>query len=315
MTRALGLLLAIAVSAAARCDEGMWTFDHFPAETVSKSYGVDITPGWLDHVRLSTVRLTNCTASFVSPDGLMITNHHCLESCLGALTSKYDSLMERGFMAAERSAERRCATQLGDVLISTENITAAVAKAAAGLSDRAANAARKKVLTEVEQACEQTSAKNRAGRFTCQAVSLYEGGQYFLYRYKRYDDVRLVFSPETDIADFGGDPDNFQFPRWSLVFAILRAYENGKPAATPNYLRIDFAGPSPNELVFVSGHPGSTARLDTRAQLEFDRDVFLPLTLLRNSELRGGYIQFSRGNQADMQLIEAPLSSLENSIK
>jgi hypothetical protein len=282
---------------------------------VKKSYGVDITPAWLEHVRLSTVRLTNCTASFVSPDGLMITNHHCLESCLGELSSKDDSLMERGFMAAERSAERRCATQLGDVLVSTENITAAVAKATAGLTDRAANAARKKVLTEIEQGCEQASAKSRSGRLTCQAVSLYDGGQYFLYRYKRYDDLRLVFSPENDIADFGGDPDNFQFPRWSLDFALLRAYEKGKPAATPNYLRIDFAGPSTNELVFVAGHPGSTARLDTRAQLEFDRDVFLPMTLLRNSELRGGYMQFSRGNPADMQLIEAPLSSLENSIK
>jgi hypothetical protein len=315
MTRTVGLLLAIAVSAAAHGDEGMWTFDHFPAETVSKSYGVDITPGWLDHVRLATVRLTNCTASFVSPDGLMITNHHCLESCLGELSSKGDSLMERGFMAAERSAERRCATQLGDVLVSTENITAVIAKASAGLSDRAANAARKKALTEIEQSCEQASARSRSGPLKCQSVSLYDGGQYFLYRYKRYDDVRLVFAPETDIAAFGGDPDNFQFPRWSLDFAMLRAYENGKPAATPNYLRIDFSGPKANQLVFVSGHPGSTARLETRAQLEFDRDVSLPLTLLRNSELRGGYIQFSRGNPADMQLIEAPLSNLENSIK
>ena len=173
----------------------------------------------------------------------MITNHHCLESCLGELSSKDNSLMERGFVAAERSAERRCATQLGDVLVSTENITAAIAKASAGLSDRAANAARKKALTEMEQACEQASAKSRSGPLKCQAVSLYEGGQYFLYRYKRYDDVRLVFTPETDIAAFGGDPDNFQFPRWSLDFAMLRAYENGKPAATPNYLRIDFSGP------------------------------------------------------------------------
>jgi hypothetical protein len=315
MTRAVGVVLTIVVSSAAHCDEGMWTFDHFPAETVNKSYGVDITPGWLDHVRLSTVRLTNCTASFVSPDGLMITNHHCLESCLGELSWKDNSLMERGFMAAERPAERRCATQLGDVLVSTENITAAIAKASSGLSDRAANAARKKALTEMEQACEQASARGRSGQLKCQSVSLYDGGQYFLYRYKRYDDVRLVFAPETDIAAFGGDPDNFQFPRWSLDFALLRAYENGKPAATPNYLRIDFAGPKPNQLVFVSGHPGSTSRLETRAQLEFDRDVSLPLTLLRNSELRGGYIQFSRGNPADMQLIEAPLSNLENSIK
>src|SRR5271156_4431319 len=270
MARAVGFVLAIVVSAAAHCDEGMWTFDHFPGEAVKKSYGVEISPAWLDHVRLSTVRLTNCTAAFVSPDGLMITNHHCLESCLGELSSKDDSLIERGFMAAERSAERRCATQLGDVLISTENITAAVAKAAAGLSDRAANAARKKVLTEIEQACEQASAKSRAGRFTCQGVSLYEGGQYFLYRYKRYDDVRLVFSPETDIADFGGDPDNFQFPRWSLDFAMLRAYEHGKPAKTPNHLQISFAGPQAGELVFVAGHPGTTLRMETKAQLEFE---------------------------------------------
>jgi hypothetical protein len=313
--RAAGLVLAIAVSAAARCDEGMWTFDHFPAATVNKAYGVDITPEWLDRVRLATVRLTNCTASFVSPNGLMITNHHCLESCLGELSTRDDSLMERGFVATARTAERRCATQLGDVLISTEDITAAVAKAGAGLSDRAANEARKKLLTEMEQACEQASAKSRGGGLKCQSVTLYEGGQYFLYRYKRYDDVRLVFAPETDIAAFGGDPDNFQYPRWSLDFALLRAYENGKPAATPNYLRMDFSGPKANQLVFVSGHPGSTSRLETRAQLEFDRDVSLPLTLLRNSELRGGYIQFSRANPADMQLIEAPLSNLENSIK
>lgn len=315
MMRAMALALALAVSGPALCDEGMWTFDHFPAEAVKKTYGVDVTPAWLDHVRLSTVRLTNCTAAFVSPDGLMITNHHCLESCLGELSSKDDSLMERGFMARERPAERRCATQLADVLVSTENITAAVTKASAGLGDRAANEARKKVLTEIEQACEQASARSRSGRLTCQSVSLYGGGQYFLYRYKRYNDVRLVFAPETDIAAFGGDPDNFQFPRWSLDFAMLRAYENGKPAATPNYLRIDFAGPQANEVVFVSGNPGSTSRLETRAQLEFDRDVSLPLTLLRTSELRGGYIQFSRGNQADMELIEAPLSNLENSIK
>ena len=312
---AVGLMLAIAVSGPAHGDEGMWTFDHFPTEAVKRSYGFEVSPAWLDHVRLSTVRLANCTAAFVSADGLMITNHHCVESCLGELSSKDNNLMERGFMAADRPAERRCATQLADVLVSTENITAAIVKASAGLSDQAANTARKKTLTELEQACEQASARAQSGRLKCQSVSLYEGGQYFLYKYKRYDDVRLVFTPETDIAAFGGDPDNFQFPRWSLDVAMLRAYENGKPARTPAHLTIDFAGPHPNELVFVSGHPGSTSRLDTQAQLEFDRDVYLPATLLRASELRGGYIQFSRGNPADLQLIEAPLNNLENSIK
>jgi hypothetical protein len=196
-----------------------------------------------------------------------------------------------------------------------ENVTATVAKALSGFSDEAANAVRKRTLTALEQACEQSSARASSGRLKCQAVTLYEGGQYFLYKYRRYDDVRLVFTPETDIAAFGGDPDNFQFPRWSLDFAILRAYEHGKPANTPDYLKIDFSGPRPGELVFVSGHPGSTSRLETHAQLEFERDVSLPATLLRTSELRGGYIQYGRSNRSDMELVEAPLSSLENGIK
>ena len=313
--RILVLMLAAAAAAPARADEGMWTFDNFPADAVKQALGVEITPAWLDHVRLSTVRLTNCTASFVSPDGLLLTNHHCVESCLGELSSKEDSLMERGFIARERDAERRCATQIADVLVAAENVTAAVTKASAGAGDQAANDARKKTLTALEQSCEQASAHARTGKLTCQAVTLYDGGQYFLYKYKRYDDVRLVFTPETDIAAFGGDPDNFQFPRWSLDFAILRAYEHGKPAKVSDYLRINFAGPSINEPVFVSGHPGSTSRLETLAQLEFERDLLLPTTLLRTAELRGGYIQFSRANQADMQLIEGPLNNLENGIK
>jgi hypothetical protein len=309
----LGIAAVLPALAPAIADEGMWTFDNFPSEAVKKAYGVEATPAWLDHVRLSTVRLTNCSASFVSPEGLMLTNHHCVESCLGELSSKDNNLLERGFTAANRGTERRCVTQLADVLVSTENVTPAVRKATAGLGDQAANEARKKALTTLEQACEQVRFK--AGRLKCQAVELYEGGQYFLYKYKRYDDVRLVFVPETDIAAFGGDPDNFQFPRWSLDVAILRAYENGKPANTPDYFKINFAGPRAGDLVFVSGHPGSTSRLETLAQLEFDRDVFLPTTLLRTSELRGGYIQFSRGNPADMELVEAPLSNLENGIK
>jgi Peptidase S46 len=312
--RALLITLALAAGPAL-ADEGMWTFDNFPADAIKKASGVDITAAWLDHVRMATARLANCTAVFVSPDGLMLTNHHCVESCLGELSSKDDSLMELGFVAAARGAERRCATQLADVLVSMENVTAPVMKASAGLSEQAANNARKKTLTELEQSCEQASARARTGKLSCQAVTLYEGGQYYLYKYKRYDDIRLVFTPETDIAAFGGDPDNFQFPRWSLDIAVLRAYERGKPAKVADYLKINFAGPRAGEPVFVSGHPGSTSRLETLAQLEFDRDLLLPTTLLRTSELRGGYIQFSRANQADMQLVEAPLNSLENGIK
>jgi hypothetical protein len=293
----------------------MWTFDNFPSSTVKQRFGADITPAWLDHVRLSTIRLTNCTASFVSPEGLILTNHHCVESCLAELSSKDKSLVELGFAAADRSAEPRCPSQLADVLVGTENVTDTIAKAIAGLSDAAANDARKRTQTTLEQACEQASAKAKSGKLRCQVVTLYQGGEYFLYKYKRYDDVRLVFAPEAGIASFGGDPDNFQFPRWSLDFSMLRAYESGKPATTPNYLKFNFDGPAANQLVFVTGHPGSTARLQTRAQLEFDRDMLVPITLMRAAELRGRFIQFGTTNPVDDRIVQAPLNSLQNAIK
>jgi Peptidase S46 len=313
--RGLLLLLACVTGASAVADEGMWTFDNFPTPAVKQTYGVDITPAWLDHVRLSTVRLANCSASFVSAEGLILTNHHCITQCLAEMSTMDKSLMELGFAAAARKNEERCSMQRADVLIDTENITQAVLKAGVGLSDAAANAARKKVLTSLEQNCEQTSAKSKTGRLVCQSVNLYQGGEFYLYKYKRYTDVRLVFAPEADIASFGGDPDNFQYPRWSLDFAMLRAYENDKPAKTPNFLRINFAGPNAGQLVFVAGDPGSTARLQTRAQLNFDRDVTLPVTLMRASELRGRYIQFGKNNPADNRIILAPLNSLQNGIK
>jgi hypothetical protein len=307
--------MALAASLPALADEGMWTFDNFPASNVEKTYGTPVSATWLDHVRLSTIRLTNCTGSFVSPAGLILTNHHCVESCLAELSSKDNSLIDRGYGSSKRTDERRCSTQLADVLVGMENVTAAVAKSVGGLDDKSANAARKKVLTQLEQSCEQASAKAKSGKLKCQAVTLYEGGQYFLYKYKRYDDVRLVFAPEADIAAFGGDPDNFQFPRWSLDFSVLRAYEHGTPAITPNYLKINFTGPRADELVFVAGHPGTTQRLETRAQLEFERDVSLPSSLLRASELRGRYIQFGRTSPGNEQLVEAPLNNLENGLK
>ncbi|MGH8338325.1 MAG: S46 family peptidase, partial [Gammaproteobacteria bacterium] len=313
--RAILLVLACMAALPASADEGMWTFDEFPSASVKQKYGVDITQAWLDHVRLATIRLTNCTASFVSPDGLILTNHHCVESCLAELSSKDTSQVELGFAAADRNAEQRCPGQLADVLVGTTDVTGVVLKAIAGLSDTAANEARKKTLTRLEQACEQASARGKTGKLRCQAVTLYQGRQFFLYEYKRYVDLRMVFAPEADIAAFGGDPDNFQFPRWSLDFSLLRAYENGKPAATPDYLQISFDGPAAGQLVFVPGHPGSTARLQTRAQLEFDRDVSLPITLMRASELRGRFIQFGTNNPANARIVEAPLNGLQNAIK
>jgi hypothetical protein len=313
--RGLLLLAACGLSLPALANEGMWTFDNFPSTAVKQSFGADITPAWLDHVRLSTLRLTNCTASFVSREGLILTNHHCIESCLAELSSKEKSLLELGFRASARKDEQRCPAQHADVLVATENITDTVLKVDSGLSSAAGNAARKKLLTSLEQTCEQASAGSKPGKLVCQSVRLYQGGQYFLYKYKRYSDLRVVFAPEADIAAFGGDPDNFQFPRWSLDFSFLRAYEDNKPAKTANYLQIDFSGPNANQLVFVSGDPGTTERLQTRSQLEFDRDVSLPITLLRASELRGRYIQFGKNNVGDERIALAPLNSLQNGIK
>jgi hypothetical protein len=311
LRRALaGLLLSIPFAAVA--DEGMWTFDNFPAAAVKQKYGVEITPQWLDRVRSATVRLGGCSASFVSPDGLILTNHHCVDSCLAQLSSKEQDRLKDGFLAGSREQELRCPTQNADVLVAIEDITAKVTAATRGLDASAAGEARKKTLTQIEQACEQAAGTREPRR--CESVKLYKGGQYFLYQYRRFQDVRLVFAPESAIAAFGGDPDNFQFPRWSLDMALLRAYEDGKPLRTPNHLRINWNGPAENELVFVSGHPGSTDRQMTVAQLEALR-AGIPAWLLRNGELRGRYIQFAQGGAENARIVGDPLHNLENAIK
>ena len=310
MRRLLSIALACAaVIGSARADEGMWTYDNFPSAMVREKFGANIDQPWLDRVRQATVRLAGCTASFVSQDGLILTNHHCITACLAENSSKDKSLLEDGFLARQREQEVRCPTQLADVLVGMYNITGKVEAASAGLDDRAANEARKRTLTALEQECEKTSGQK------CQSVSLYNGGQYFLYRYQRYTDIRLVFAPEAGIAAFGGDPDNFQFPRWCLDMAFLRAYQDGKPVRVAQPLSINFAGAEPGELILVSGHPGSTDRLLTVSQLQRLRDTDLPTSLLRSSELRGRYIQFAKGSEANRRIVDDSLSGLENGIK
>lgn len=306
------LLLLLPLLRPAMADEGMWPFDNFPATQVRQQHGVDITPAWLDRVRLATVRLAGCTASFVSPDGLLLTNHHCVASCLAQLSSAVEDRLRDGFIAGTRGAELRCPTQRADVLVKVEDISSQVQAAIAGLDDRAANEARKQALTRLERACEQAAPAREPRR--CEAVALYGGGQHFLYQYKRYDDVRLVFAPEAAIGAFGGDPDNFQFPRWALDMSLMRAYEDGAPARTPGHLKINWNGAAEGEAVFVSGHPGTTQRLLTVAQLESQRRQ-LPLWLARASELRGRYIQYSKTGTEAARIVKDPLNSLENRIK
>src|SRR5579864_692233 len=313
---ALIALIALLVSAPAFSDGGMWTFQDFPHEQLKRAYKVDVSQAWLDKVRTATIRLSNCTASFVSPDGLILTNHHCSEACLDDHSTAEHNLVRDGFLARTRAEELKCGTQLADVLMDMEDVTTKVTAALKGLDDKAANDMRKKTLTQLEQACEEDSKHGKFGPLKCESVDLYQGGQYWLYKYHRYDDVRLVFAPERAIAAFGGDPDNFQFPRWCLDMSVLRAYgPDGKPASTPNFLQINRAGPNAGDVVFVSGHPGSTDRLLTVAQLETLRNVDRPLWLLRASELRGRYIQFGKTSAEAARIIEDPLNTLENSIK
>jgi hypothetical protein len=214
-------------------------------------------------------------------------------------------------MARSHDEERQCPGQQISVLVDLEKVTDKIASATANMDEAEANEARKAELTRLESACEEAS----GGERHCEAVTLYNGGQYFIYQYKRYDDVRLVFAPELDIAAFGGDPDNFNFPRWCLDMSFLRVYEDGKPAHTPNFLRWRGKGPSAGDPVFVVGHPGSTDRLLTVAQLKFQRDVMLPLWLLRYSEFRGRMMAWKNTSDEAARTVQQRVLGYENAIK
>jgi hypothetical protein len=296
----------------ATADEGMWTIDNFPSDRVEEKYDVRIDNDWLRSAQLATTRLENgCTGSFASPDGLVLTNNHCVWGCIRNLSSADRNLSDEGFMATARDEELRCPGQAISILVDLEDVTDNISAATSGLDDAKANDARKAALTGLETECENDA----DGELKCEAVTLYNGGQYFIYKYRRYDDVRLVFAPEVDIAAFGGDPDNFNFPRWSLDMSFLRAYEDGKPASTPNYLRWRQGGPKPAEPVFISGHPGSTDRLLTMTQLRMQRDVVLPLWLLRYSELRGRMLAWQNTSDEAARTVQQRIAGIENAIK
>lgn len=300
------------VTALAHADEGMWTLDNFPSERVRAKYGVDIDQAWLDRVRLATARLEGgCTGSFVSPNGLVLTNRHCVWDCLTQHNTAGNNIWDHGFVARHPGEELRCNAEQVSVLVGTQEITEQVTAAVSGLDEAAALDARNRLLTRLESECE-TAAEDR---LSCEAVTLYNGGQYFIYRYRRYEDVRLVMAPGDGIAAFGGDPDNFNFPRWNLDMAFLRVYEEGRAAGTPVFLPWRAEGPDAGEPVFVSGHPGATERQLTVGELEFLREVTLPHWLLRYSELRGRYIQFSKEDEEAFRIIQHPLTRIENAIK
>ena len=315
MKRLIAIALVLGLSTGLTADEGMWTFDNFPRAEVAKKYGVQITDQWLDQVQKSVVRLeTGCSASFVSPEGLVLTNHHCVSTCLADNSTAQRDLVANGFNAATQPDEIRCQGSEASVLASTENVTARVTNAIAGAAASEVAAARNKMLTTLESECE-AAAKKAGAPLSCEAVTLYQGGQYWLYKYRRYDDVRLAFAPEQAVAAFGGDPDNFQFPRWCLDFSLLRVYENGKPASTPNHLQVAWGGAKEGEATFVAGHPGTTQRLMTVEQLKTQRRVVLPFWLLRFSELRGRMIQYSKTSPEAARTAKDYLDTIENAHK
>ncbi|MEX1127010.1 MAG: S46 family peptidase [Vicinamibacterales bacterium] len=315
MKRLLGVAIVLGFCAALAADEGMWTFDNIPRDAIAKKYGVALTDQWLDTVQKAVVRLeTGCTGSFVSPEGLVLTNHHCVATCLADNSTAKRDLVADGFLANRREDELRCQGSEVSILMDTVNVTEQVTRAVAGVEAAQAASARNQVLTTLEAECVEAS-KQTGTPLACEAVTLYQGGQAWLYKYKRYDDVRLAFAPEEGIAAFGGDPDNFQFPRWCLDMSLLRVYENGKPAAPPAHLPFNWDGAKEGEPVFVAGHPGTTQRLLTVAQLKTQRDLFLPFWLLRFSELRGRLIQYSKISEEAGRTAKDYLGSIENSHK
>ena len=311
----LALAVAAFVTTAPAADEGMWTFDNFPKEDVVKKYNVQVTDEMLDKLQKATVRLeTGCTGSFASPEGLVLTNHHCVSSCLAENSTAQRDLFATGFIPKSREDEIRCQGAQASVLVDTEDVSSKITSALAGAAGAELARRRNEALTNLESACE-ADAKKGGTPLKCEVVTLYQGGQHWLYKYKRYDDVRLAFAPEAGIAAFGGDPDNFQFPRWCLDMSLLRLYENGKPASTPNHLPFNWDGPKEGEPVFVAGHPGNTDRLLTLEQLKTQRNNFLPFWLLRYSELRGRMIQYSKSSAEAERQANDYLDQVENSIK
>ena len=307
----LALTLTLAFPAALQADEGMWTYDHVPKQLLSQRYGFAPPDNWLDHLRLSSVRFNNGgSGSFVSPDGLVITNHHVGSDCIHDLSSAQQDYMANGFYAAAREKEVACPNLELNILVGIEDVTSAVnAGIPSGTDAAARNSAQRKSIARLEKDCADRT------HLRCDVTPLYAGQLFALYRYKKYTDVRLVFAPESDIAAYGGDPDNFNYPRYDLDICFFRVYENNRPAKTEHYLNWNPQSIREGDLVFVSGNPGATERQDTMSQLEFDRDAFHPgfLKFLR-ARLALLYAYSDRGPD-ERRIAQETILSYENSAK
>jgi hypothetical protein len=292
-------------------DDGMWTFDNPPRKQWKERYNFEPTDAWLEHVRLASVRLNDGgTGSFVSADGLMITNQHVASGQLQKVSSKEKDYTKEGFYARTGDEELKCPDLECNVLVSYEDVTARVQSAVKpGVSDKEAGEQRKAVTAALEKdATAKTGLK-------CDVISFYSGGEYWLYRFKKYTDIRLVFAVEEQTAFFGGDYDNFTYPRYDLDVAFFRAYEDGKPAKTPHYFKWSAAGPGDGEFVILSGNPGSTARLLTLAQIKYQRDVGNPLVKRVWTSRRDALLRYAERGTEQARQTGSVTRSLNNSLK
>ena len=303
------LLLALASGSPALGDEGFWLLNDFPSARVQAAHGFGPSQQWLDRVRLGAVRLNGCSGSFVSTHGLVMTNHHCVRECVQDLSTARDDYLERGFFAKTQKDERRCAHIEAYQLVSITDVTERVGGATAGKEGEAFATALRQESARIEGAC-ATGPGTR-----CEVVNLFHGGKYHLYRYRRFQDVRLVLAPEFPMAAFGGYADNFEFPRYGFDVGFVRVYENDTPVETPDALRWASAPAAEGDLVFVPGNPGGTERVSTVEQLGLQRDVVLPWVLVRLAELRGTLLQFSGGSPENFRISRARIRTVENSLK
>ena len=306
----LGLLFTVS-SPLVWGDEGMWLFNQLPKAAIAKKYGFTVTDQFARQLQLGSVRFNNGgSGSFVSGEGLLFTNHHVGMDCIQKVSSATNDFVKNGFQAHTRAEEKRCPDLEVNILQSIEDVTA---KVNSGLTDSTpaseANQLRKEAQSRIEKECVA------AGGERCDVVTLYAGGQYHLYRYKKYTDIRLVFAPEAAIAAFGGDPDNFTFPRYCLDVAFFRAYGHDVPVKPQHFFPWSKTGAKDKELTFVPGHPGTTGRLATMTELEFQRDVSFPITLDRLRGMRQAIDAFmalsAENKRAGTELLNSVLNSLK----
>src|SRR5687767_13258514 len=314
LRKSLCALILVAFAAQAVpvfADEGMWPFNNVPRAEIERKYKFKITDDWLRKVQLASVRFNNGgSGSFVSPNGLVLTNYHIVEDIVGELSTAQKDYAKEGFVAHSQAEELKAEGLELNVLESIEDVTERVQGSVnANMSAAEANAARRAAISAIE------SESNKATGLRSDVVTLYQGGQYNLYRYKKYTDVRLVFVPEFQAAFFGGDPDNFNFPRFNIDMALVRVYENDQPVKVENYFKWSKTGAKEGDLVFVTGHPGSTSRLNTVAHLESLRESGIPLLIRMLESRRAMLKQYMAQGEEQTRRAQNELNSIENSLK